>query len=38
MAQLGLEKEFSFDKLKWGVLKSGTKTKRDQVLFNKIKN
>jgi methionyl-tRNA synthetase len=38
MTQLGLEKEFSFDKLKWGVLKSGTKTKRDQVLFNKIKN
>jgi methionyl-tRNA synthetase len=37
MAQLGLEKEFSFDKLKWGVLKSGTKTKRDQILFNKIK-
>ncbi len=37
MTQLGLEKEFSFDKLKWGVLKSGTKTKRDQVLFNKIK-
>lgn len=37
MTQLGLEKEFSFDRLKWGVLKSGTKTKRDQVLFNKIK-
>lgn len=37
MTQLGLEKEFSFDKLKWGVLKSGTKTKRDQILFNKIK-
>jgi methionyl-tRNA synthetase len=36
-SQLGLEKEFSHDKLKWGVLKSGTKTRRDQILFNKIK-
>lgn len=36
-SQLGLEKEFSFDKLKWGILKSGTKTRRDQILFNKIK-
>ncbi|OGI11640.1 methionine--tRNA ligase [Candidatus Micrarchaeota archaeon RBG_16_36_9] len=35
--QLGLDKEFSYDKLKWGVLKDGTKTKRDQILFNKIK-
>ena len=35
--QLGLEREFSFDRLKWGVLKDGTKTKRDQILFNKIK-
>lgn len=38
MIQLGLEKEFSFDSLKWGVLKAGTKIRRDKVLFNKIKN
>ncbi len=34
--QLGLEREFSFDDLKWGVLKSGTKIKRDKILFEKI--
>lgn len=35
--QLGLEKKFSFADLEWGKLKPGTKTKRDQILFNKIK-
>lgn len=34
--QLGLEKKFSFDDLKWGLLKSGTKTKREEILFKKI--
>ncbi len=34
--QLGIEKEFSFDDLKWGVLKSGTKIKREKILFEKI--
>jgi len=34
--QLGLEKEFSFDDLKWGVLKLGTRIKRDKILFEKI--
>ena len=38
IAQLGLEKEFSYDDLKWGILKTGIKTKKDQILFNKIKN
>jgi methionyl-tRNA synthetase len=35
--QLGLEKKFSFEDLKWGLLKEGTKIKRDHVLFDKIK-
>ncbi|MBN2203144.1 MAG: methionine--tRNA ligase [Candidatus Aenigmarchaeota archaeon] len=35
--QLGLEKKFCFDDLKWGLLKTGTKTKRGKVLFQKIK-
>ncbi|NIM47373.1 MAG: methionine--tRNA ligase [Candidatus Aenigmarchaeota archaeon] len=34
--QLGIEKKFSFDDLKWGVLKSGTKIKRERILFEKI--
>ena len=34
--QLGLEKEFSFDDLKWGKLKSGDKIKREKILFEKI--
>ncbi len=36
MKQLGIEKKISFDDLKWGILKSGTKIKRDKILFNKI--
>ena len=35
--QLGLEKKFSFNDLKWGKLKIGTKIRRDKVLFEKIK-
>ena len=35
--QLGLEKKFSSNDLKWGLLKSGIKTKRGKVLFQKIK-
>ncbi|MFH1229334.1 MAG: methionine--tRNA ligase, partial [Candidatus Aenigmatarchaeota archaeon] len=35
--QLGIEKKFSIEELKWGKLKSGTKTKRGPVLFQKIK-
>jgi len=35
--QLGLEREFSFDDLKWGLLKQGTKIKREKILFEKIK-
>ena len=34
--QLGIEKKFSFDNLKWGALKLGTKIKRGKVLFEKI--
>lgn len=34
--QLGIEKKFSFDDLKWGLLKEGTQTKRGQILFAKI--
>jgi len=34
--QLGLEKKFSFEDLKWGVLKPGTKIKRGEILFKKI--
>ncbi len=37
MEQLGLEKKFSFDDLKWGKLESGKKIKRGKVLFQKIK-
>jgi len=37
MTQLGLEKEFSFNALEWGILKPKTKIKRDKILFNKIK-
>jgi methionyl-tRNA synthetase len=36
--QLGLEKKFSFNDLKWGKLKSGTKIRRGKILFEKIKN
>jgi len=36
--QLGLEKKFSFNDLKWGKLKAGTKIKRGKVLFEKIKD
>jgi methionyl-tRNA synthetase len=35
--QLGLEKKFSFDDLKWGVLKPDGKIKRGKILFEKIK-
>ena len=35
--QLGLEKKFSFEDLKWGELKPRTKIKRGEVLFKKIK-
>lgn len=35
--QLGLEKKFSFNDLKWGKLKVGTKIRRGKVLFEKIK-
>ena len=35
--QLGLDKKFSKESLKWEIIKSGTKTKRGKVLFNKIK-
>jgi methionyl-tRNA synthetase len=35
--QLGLEPKFSFNDLKWGVLKPRTKIKRDKILFEKIK-
>ncbi|NIO44209.1 MAG: methionine--tRNA ligase [Candidatus Aenigmarchaeota archaeon] len=34
--QLGIEKKFSFDGLKWEVLKPGTKIKREKILFEKI--
>lgn len=34
--QLGTEKEFSQEKLKWGLMKAGTKTKRGDVLFRKV--
>ena len=35
--QLGLEKKFSSDDLKWGKLKAETKIKRGKILFEKIK-
>jgi methionyl-tRNA synthetase len=35
--QIGLEKKFSFNDLKWGKLKPGTKTRRGKILFEKIK-
>lgn len=35
--QLGLEKKFLFDDLKWGKLKAETKIKRGKILFEKIK-
>lgn len=34
--QVGMKKEFSQEKLKWGLLKPGTKTKRGDVLFRKV--
>lgn len=34
--QIGCEKDFSDKKLEWGLLKSGTKTKRGDVLFRKV--
>jgi len=34
--QIGLEKKFSFDDLKWGHLKHGTKIKRGEILFKKV--
>ncbi|MFH0928865.1 MAG: methionine--tRNA ligase [Candidatus Aenigmatarchaeota archaeon] len=37
MEQLGLEKNFFFKDLEWGLLKPGTKTNRGKVLFQKIK-
>jgi methionyl-tRNA synthetase len=37
ITQLGLEKKFSSKDLKWGILKSGTKIKREKILFEKIK-
>ena len=36
--QLGLEPKFSFNDLKWGILKPRTRIKRDKILFEKIKN
>jgi methionyl-tRNA synthetase len=35
--QIGVKKTFSFDDLRWGILKLGTNTKRDKILFEKIK-
>ena len=35
--QLGIEKKFSSEDLKWGLLKPGTSIKRGEVLFKKIK-
>jgi methionyl-tRNA synthetase len=37
LEQLGLEKKFSFEDLKWGVLKPENKIKRGKILFEKIK-
>jgi methionyl-tRNA synthetase len=37
MEQLGLEKRFLIDDLKWGRLKSGKKVRRGEILFKKIK-
>jgi len=34
--QIGSEKKFSFDDLKWGHLKAGTKIKRGEILFKKV--
>ncbi len=34
--QLGIKKEFSHEKLKWGLLKTGMKIKRGDVLFRKV--
>ncbi|MEM5782097.1 MAG: methionine--tRNA ligase, partial [Candidatus Aenigmatarchaeota archaeon] len=34
---LGLEKNFSFEDLKWGKIKPNTKIKRGKILFEKIK-
>lgn len=34
--QLGTEKDFSQKKLKWGLLKSGKKIKRGDILFRKV--
>jgi methionyl-tRNA synthetase len=36
--QIGISNEFSFESLKWGLLMSDTETKRDQILFHKIKS
>jgi methionyl-tRNA synthetase len=35
--QLGLEKKFLYEDLKWGKLEKGIKTRRGEVLFKKIK-
>jgi len=35
--QLGIEKKFLFDDIKWGVLKSGIQIKKGKILFKKIK-
>jgi methionyl-tRNA synthetase len=37
MEQIGLEKKFFYDELKWGELKKGIKIRRGEVLFKKIK-
>ena len=37
MEQIGLEKKFSYNDLKWGLLKEGIKIRRGEVLFKKIK-
>ncbi len=34
--QLGVEKKFTQEKLAWGLLKPGTKTKRGDLLFRKV--
>lgn len=34
--QIGFEKDFSEKRLKWGLLKAGTKVNRGDVLFRKV--